>query len=95
MATFRKRSGNWQARVTRKGYETLSKTFTSKRDAEFWAREIEGNIDKGAYKNLRYAQKITFQELIERFKYPHRCVAQPQMPIVYAPSQSALSANSA
>ena len=67
MATFRKRSGNWQARITRKGHETLCKTFTSKKDAEFWAREIETSIDKGAYKNLRYAQKVTFQELIERF----------------------------
>jgi len=67
MATFRKRSGHWQARITRKGHETLCKTFTSKKDAEFWARGIESNIDKGAYKNLRYAQKITFQELVERF----------------------------
>ncbi len=67
MATYRKRSGNWQARITRKGHQTLSKTFTCKKDAQFWAREIEGAIDKGAYKNLRYAQKITFEELIERF----------------------------
>ena len=67
MATFRKRSGNWQARVTRKGYETLSKTFTCKKDAQFWARGIESNIDKGAYKNLRYAQRVTFKELIERY----------------------------
>ena len=67
MATFRKRSGNWQARITRKGYETLCKTFPSKKDAVFWARGIESNIDKGAYKNLRYAQKVTFQELAERF----------------------------
>ena len=67
MATYRKRCGKWQARVTRKGYETLSKTFVSKKDAQYWARGIESNIDKGAYKNLRYAQKITFKELIERF----------------------------
>ena len=67
MATFRKRNGKWQARVTRKGYDTLCKTFESKKDAQYWARGIESNIDKGAYKNLRYAQKITFKELIERF----------------------------
>ena len=67
MATFRKRSGHWQARITRKGHQTLSKTFTSKKDAEFWAREIESTIDKGAYQNLRYAQKITFKDLIDRY----------------------------
>jgi integrase len=67
MATYRKRCGKWQARVTRKGYETLSKTFVSKKDAQYWARGIESNIDKGAYKNLRYAQKVTFKDLIDRF----------------------------
>ena len=67
MATFRKRNGKWQARVTRKGYDTLCKTFESKKDAQYWARGIESEIDKGAYKNLRYAQKITFKELIERY----------------------------
>ena len=37
MATFRNRSGKWQARVQVKGHATLSKTFINKVDAERWA----------------------------------------------------------
>ena len=37
MANFRKRSGNWQARVSRKGHTDLTKTFASMEDARKWA----------------------------------------------------------
>jgi hypothetical protein len=34
MASFRKRSGKWQARITRKGHPDLTKTFISQDDAK-------------------------------------------------------------
>ena len=37
MATFRNRSGKWQARVQIKGHAVRSKTFINKVDAERWA----------------------------------------------------------
>ena len=49
MATFRNRSGKWQARVQVKGHAALSKTFINKADAEHWA---EVDMQKGSYTNL-------------------------------------------
>ena len=67
MASIRFRSNKWQARVSRKGEQSLAKTFQSKEDAERWARSIEVEWDKGTYQNTHQAQKTTFGELIERY----------------------------
>lgn len=67
MASIRYRSSKWQARVSRKGQQSLVKTFLTKEDAQRWARSIEVKWDKGAYTNLHQAEKITFAELIERY----------------------------
>jgi hypothetical protein len=40
MATFRNRSGKWQARVQTKGHAALSKTFINKADAERSAKSL-------------------------------------------------------
>ncbi len=67
MATFRNRNGKWQARVVRKGHSPVTKTFTSKADAERWARHIESNIDKGSFVNTALAERTTFKEIVERY----------------------------
>ena len=67
MASIRFRSDKWQARVSRKGEQSLVKTFQTKEDAERWARSIEVEWDKGTYQNTHQAQKTTFGELIERY----------------------------
>jgi len=67
MASIRFRSNKWQARVSRKGEQSLVKTFQSKEDAERWARSIEVEWDRGTYANIHQAQKTTFGELIERY----------------------------
>lgn len=67
MASIRFRSNKWQARVSRKGEQSLVKTFQCKEDAERWARSIEVEWDKGTYTNLHQAQKTTFGELIKRY----------------------------
>ncbi|WP_108469705.1 site-specific integrase [Polynucleobacter difficilis] len=67
MASIRFRSNKWQARVSRKGEQSLVKTFQTKEDAERWARSIEVEWDKGTYQNNHQAQKTTFGELIERY----------------------------
>ena len=67
MASIRFRSNKWQARVSRKGEQSLVKTFQSKEDAERWARSIEVEWDRGTYANTHQAQKTTFGELIERY----------------------------
>ena len=67
MASIRFRSNKWQARISRKGEQSLVKTFQSKEDAERWARSIEVEWDRGTYQNTHQAQKTTFGELIERY----------------------------
>ncbi len=67
MASIRFRSNKWQARVSRKGQPSLTKTFQTKEDAEKWSRSIEVEWDKGTYQNTHQAQKTTFGELIERY----------------------------
>lgn len=67
MATFRNRSGKWQARVQIQGHTPLSKTFINKVDAERWAKQVEVEIQKGSYTNLLLAERTTFAEIIERY----------------------------
>ena len=49
MATFRKRSGSWQARIQRKGYPDLIKSFSSKSEAQHWAKQVESELNLGIY----------------------------------------------
>jgi integrase len=69
MATIRKLpSGSWQAMVRRKGDKVLSKTFLVKAHAEKWARQIEIQLESGAFINQSALEKITFSELAYKYK---------------------------
>lgn len=51
MATLTQRSPEcWQAKIRRKGWPGLSKTFTTKAEAETWARGVESAMDNGSFK---------------------------------------------
>jgi hypothetical protein len=67
MAAIRKRSGGWQARVQRKGFNEKSKTFINKNDAIAWARLIESEMDRGLYLNRTEAENTTLGELLNRY----------------------------
>lgn len=67
MASFRQRSGRWQARVRRQGHPDEVRTFTSRQDAERWARSVETEIDRGSFVSTSEAQKYTFADLIDRY----------------------------
>lgn len=45
MATYRKRGDRWQVQVRRVGQPTLSRSFTTKADAQRWARHMEAELD--------------------------------------------------
>ncbi len=49
MAAFRKRSNGWQARVRRQGYPEVNKSFSTRKEAESWARVIESEMAKGVF----------------------------------------------
>ncbi len=67
MATFRNRRGKWQARIARKGQPAISKSFTTRQDAERWARQIETQIDQGRFVNHVEAERTTFGEIVGRY----------------------------
>ena len=69
MASIRKRSGKWQAQIRRDGLHNITRTFTSKRDADIWARDAEAKIDRG---EIPWAQaqksKTTLGDLLRRYE---------------------------
>lgn len=67
MAAIRKRVNGWQARVQRKGFNELCKTFANKNDAIAWARLIESEIDRGQFLNRTEAENTTLSELLNRY----------------------------
>ena len=68
MASYRKRSGKWQARIQRNGLPDLSKTFHSKADAEAWSRVIESEMDRGCFLDRTEAEKTPLGDILDRYK---------------------------
>lgn len=69
MATIRKRNQKWQVQVRRHGAPALNRTFTTKRDADTWAREIEMKIERqDLLPNARNGAFPTFAALLERYR---------------------------
>lgn len=67
MASIRKRGDKWQARIVRKGFPPIAKSFLTRNDAELWGRAIERELDVGAYIPRSNAEGITVKELIKRY----------------------------
>lgn len=69
MATFTKRGPyQWEARIRRRGYPTVSRTFVSRADAQAWANEIESEYARGLYRPRGEAEKTTLHRALERYK---------------------------
>lgn len=68
MATITKReNGKWQAKCRKKGYQTISKTFSRKFDAERWAKQIELDMEQGIFESTAKAERILLSELLDQF----------------------------
>ncbi len=72
MATFVQRSGPggrrvWQVKIRRRGYPPQSGTFDSKGRAEAWARQIEGEMDRGVFVSRAEAESTTLADALERY----------------------------
>jgi len=69
MASFRKRGElQWQARINRKGFPPQVKTFTTRAEAEAWARQIESEIDRGVFVSRAEAEATSLAEAFERYE---------------------------
>ena len=67
MATFQKRSGNWRAIVTKKGFPRITRTFDTKSEAEVWAATIESEIGRGVFVSRKEAENTTLSEALDRY----------------------------
>lgn len=67
MASIRQHGNRWQARVRRSGHPIQSRSFSTRHDAEQWARSLEVEIDRGLFRPASDDHKISLRELIHRF----------------------------
>jgi hypothetical protein len=69
MATIRLRGKKYQVQVRRRGSPTLSRSFTIKRDAEAWAREMEVKVDRGEIElESKILDEITLGDIVKRYR---------------------------
>lgn len=69
MASFRKRGElQWQARISRKGFPAQVKTFSTRAEAEMWARQVESEMDRGIFVSRTEAEATSLQEALERYE---------------------------
>jgi integrase len=68
MATFTRRGdGQWQVKIRRRGYPAITKTFSTKAKAEYWARSVESEMDGGTFVSRAEAETTTLKEALQRY----------------------------
>lgn len=67
MASISRRGDKWQVRVRRKGFPLEVKTFTSRQDAERFARSLETEMDRGSYVSRSEAESTTLGDVLLRY----------------------------
>jgi len=65
MASIRKRGDKYQARIHRRGFPTLARTFLTHREAVHWARQNEVAVEQASIGRL--VRRVTLGELVERY----------------------------
>lgn len=79
MASIRKREKKFQAIIRRTGHETISRTFTLRKNAIEWARDIELKADRmGMPKNLKVLEQTTLADML--IKYRDTVIPQKRSP---------------
>jgi hypothetical protein len=69
MATIRKRGTKWQVQIRRVGARHVSRSFTVRRDAEAWARQMEVQVDRRDLpSDPKALQRVTLGQLVERYR---------------------------
>ena len=57
----------WQAQVRRKGFPTQSRTFDKKGSAQAWARQVEGDMERGVFVATSLADKTALADALDRY----------------------------
>lgn len=67
MASIRQRGDTWQARVSRMGFPSESRTFSSKAEARRWATEVEAAMLRGTHNPNAGTNAMAFRDLLARY----------------------------
>jgi integrase len=67
MASITRRSKGWQVQIRKQGYQSISKRFDKKADADAWARITESEMDRGVFIDRTEAEKTTLAEILNRY----------------------------
>jgi hypothetical protein len=67
MASIRQRGDTWQVRVSKKGFQPESRTFTSKAEGRRWAAKTETPMLRGKHNTNAGTNAMTFREMLERY----------------------------
>lgn len=68
MAAIRKRGDKWQARIRIKGQAAIEKSFSSKTDAEAWAKITEAEMIRGVFIKRTDSERTTLCEALDRYE---------------------------
>ena len=69
MACIRRWRGKWNVQIRLLGAKPISRTFHRKDDAQRWALETEGSIQRGEFKGgLDERRRTTLKQLLERYR---------------------------
>lgn len=68
MASIRKRGkAQWEARIRKKGWPVTCKTFSTRVLAEQWAKQIESEMERGAFTSRTEAETTPLYEALARY----------------------------
>ena len=69
LACIRRWRGKWNVQIRLLGIRPISRTFNRKDDAQRWALETEGTIQRGEFKGgLDERRRTTLKQLLERYR---------------------------
>jgi len=67
MASIKRRESGYQVQIRRKGFPQVSKSFSSLKLAETWARLIESEMDRGIFQDRTEAEQNTLGDILQRY----------------------------
>lgn len=65
-------SGNYQVQIRLKGLRPVTKSFSSKRKAALFARQVEGNSELARKPGQPVVGVLTFRQLCDRYMSQYR-----------------------
>ncbi|MDA8149897.1 MAG: site-specific integrase [Nitrospiraceae bacterium] len=69
MATVQKRGPyQWRVQIRKKGFPPQTRTFDVRSEADAWARQVEGEMDRGLFVSRKEAENTTLSEALDRYE---------------------------